>query len=287
MIPSPEAAFLVCIKALNRGIEFVCIEKELPTYAYHLESGNDHQGARDTVHQEFSLFLGQAGLEASPQILVPLELEEWAKENELAEFGEVALYPDNACDLALGGLQAAVLGTPVEGSNLLPAELRRSRDKKPAWLATSLGIIGLLLFLAYIFSGLHGKSRQLDQLERMISEKKKLAQEVAGLKEENRKVGEQIRDLRSLLPPVSFLETLQSLTGTIPPLGWINEFTWNDQEVTLYGFAPSASDLLLLLEKSSLLREVSFVSPTQRVGDLEQFRIKGKLVENRPQEAEK
>jgi hypothetical protein len=77
------------------------------------------------------------------------------------------------------------------------------------------------------------------------------------------------------------------LTGTIPPLGWVNEFTWNDQEVTLYGFAPSASDLLLLLEKSSLLREVSFVSPTQRVGDLEQFRIKGKLVENRPQEAEK
>lgn len=286
-IPPASAGFFVCIKALNRGIELICVEEGMPSHAYYLESGDGHDGGRGSVHEELSLYLDKTGIETSPRIVLPVGLEEWAKENALATFGEVTAYSDSAFDLALGGVQAAVLGTPPDGPNLLPRELRCSRGKKRTWLAATLGITAAVLFFVYLYAGVYGKTRQLEQLELLISEKKRQTQEVTRLKEQNRKVSEQIRDLRALVQPVSFVDTLRALTESIAPPGWLNELSWTDQDVTLSGFSPSAADLLLALEKGSLLKEVNFVSPTQKVGDLEQFRIKGKLIEIRPQTFEK
>lgn len=285
-IPARGAASFVCIKALNGGTVFNCVKDGMPTYFYFLDSGNGWENVRGTVNEEFSLFLDQAAVEDNLRILVPLELEGWAKENALGTFGEVTPCSDSAFDLAAGGIEAAAMEIPPEEANLLSPERKHPRNKKPLLLAASLGVTALVLLLAYLYSGIYGKTLELERLELSISQKKRLAQQITLLKEENLKMSEQIRDLQSLLPPVSFLETLQALTGSIAPPSWISELSWGDKEITLSGFSPSAADLLLGLEKGSVLREVSFISPTQKAGELEQFRIKGKLIENRPQISE-
>ena len=74
------------------------------------------------------------------------------------------------------------------------------------------------------------------------------------------------------------LEILREVTERIPRDAWIQDFSYDEKGVKLYGYADSASELIPILEKSPLFRDVVFLSTITKGRDgKERFRIGFKL----------
>ena len=168
----------------------------------------------------------------------------------------------------------AALDAVREGSvplNLLPAE-GRLRDE-----GISLTTI-VLVAMAGIFLLVWGGSalvkdellrRQLrDQLaarEPQVEDAKSLQAEIADYKHQ----------LEVLAPGQErrALTVLKELSDLIPPDAHLTSVNMRQERITLEGLARSASELVPALDKSKLFRNVSFSSPTTKVGDKERFTL--------------
>ncbi|MBW1973308.1 MAG: PilN domain-containing protein [Deltaproteobacteria bacterium] len=78
---------------------------------------------------------------------------------------------------------------------------------------------------------------------------------------------------------LSFLNILKELTVLIPETAYIESLDFNKNQITISGRADSAADLISILEKSPLFKNVKFTSSIIRGrGDSkERFSIKGEL----------
>ena len=123
------------------------------------------------------------------------------------------------------------------------------------------------------------QQRQLALADReihLLQTKMKLVNEVGQrVKDQRARLG-YLRDTvrgRARLP-----EILRELTGLLPDSAYLNELTFRERTVEITGLAPSASQLLPVLEASPLFSGVEFSAPIVAQGaGLERFRIRMRL----------
>jgi Tfp pilus assembly protein PilN len=66
---------------------------------------------------------------------------------------------------------------------------------------------------------------------------------------------------------------LKELSDLIPQDAYLTSINMRQERLTLEGQARSASELVPALDKSKLFRNVSFSSPTTKIGDKERFTL--------------
>ncbi len=169
----------------------------------------------------------------------------------------------------------AALDAVREGSvpvNLLPAEGRRGAEEGLSLATVVLvAVLGVLLLLwggsALVRDELN-RRRVRDELARVepqVKQVKALQNEIDSLRHENdilvsgqeKRITVLLRELSDVIPSDAYLTSLNLRAGRL----------------TLDGQARSASDLIAALEKSKHFKNVSFTSPTTRVGDKDRFSL--------------
>jgi general secretion pathway protein L len=145
--------------------------------------------------------------------------------------------------------------------------------------------LGVLFFIAVVSWAGINTARQYAWLN-------DLNQEIAGLRKEAVKVDELRSDierlearmgqLNSLRPGnTCVIDVLLELTRIMPDNGWIRDLNISGNNVILYGYADSASDLITMLEESSLFHNAEFLATIRKNRDgQEVYRIGFKFNQN-------
>jgi general secretion pathway protein L len=149
--------------------------------------------------------------------------------------------------------------------NLLPFEMRR----RVRQIGKPLFIIFTSLALALSLTwgmGIYIRYRKEIKVINTEMKKKKPAVEVVEKlqrqKEELRKELSEFEKIKS--GEVSKIEMLRELTQLLPSTVWIWNLKYTGKEIEISGFADSASDLIPLLDKSSLFEKVEFLTPVTK-----------------------
>lgn len=184
------------------------------------------------------------------------------------------------------GLPLRGLTKTVMNLNLLPSEMRKKVRQigKPLFL--------ILVFLALILTltwgmGIYSVYRnELDDLRGEIKKRKPQMEAVEKLQKERGELAKEILEFEKITSAeVSKVEILRELTGILPSTVWIWNFKYSGREIEISGFADSASDLIALLDKSSLFEKVEFLAPVtkereRRIGgdkEKERFKIRMRI----------
>ncbi|MBI5378623.1 MAG: pilus assembly protein PilM [Nitrospirae bacterium] len=188
--------------------------------------------------------------------------------------------PGERC-LLLPALGAALRGirSIVSPIHLIPAEQRRWKGKSNPLLLLALLGLNLLLVLGWGGSALlqaYWQAGDLDAqirtlrpevqaVEQMLKEAESREREVEVVEKFNR------RDTGSL-------EILKEIAQILPSDVWLTNMIYQDKKIEIYGVANSASDLISLLDRSPLFKNVEFVAAiTKDAAGKERFRIKAEL----------
>ena len=213
-------------------------------------------------------------------------------DNEMAEAlrrlkdeGEVADIRDAAdptVDIELapayGLAMRGVRKVPLD-CNLLPKEMRKKASKAGLY---SMYALLLLLILSGAAWGAGYMVTQRAELRRLNLELKGLAAEAAMVQ----KIRDEASSLEARLTYLedlrarrgSVVELLRELTDRIPKSAWISNMTISDKGVEIEGYADSASELIPLLDRSPMFKDVGFLSSiTKSREGKERFRIGLKL----------
>ncbi|MFH1148518.1 MAG: pilus assembly protein PilM [Pseudomonadota bacterium] len=171
---------------------------------------------------------------------------------------------------ALKGLKKVTLRT-----NLLPKQAKK--EGKRASLIPTL-ILAVIIGALGISWGSVMLSKEKRQLEMLNAEVDRLNPDIKAVEAMEKEIGGLKKNLQILEEingeNYSQLEILRELTGTIPEKVWLNRFTCGKGKVQIEGQAPTASDLIPILERSALFQDAKFPSPITKTPDgLEQFRI--------------
>jgi len=191
----------------------------------------------------------------------------------------------------------ASIGVPLKGLvktrfdlDLLPFEMRKKVRQigKPLLVI----LISIALFLSLTW-GIGVSMRYRKELNAIAAEIKKRRPEVEAvekLQKQKEEFGKEISGLGKVkMEEVSKIEMLRELTQLLPNTVWVWNFKYNGKEIEISGFADSASDLIPLLDKSSLFEKVEFLAPVTKeritIGretkEKERFKIKARLESRR------
>ena len=192
------------------------------------------------------------------------------------------------------------IGIPLKGLvktqfdlNLLPFEMRKKVRQLGKPLLIILTSIALLLSLTW---GIGVSMRYRKELNTIAAEIKKRKPEVEVVERFQKQKDELWKEISTLekikMDEVSKIEVFRELTQILPVTVWIWNFKFTGKEIEISGFTDSASDLIPLLDKSSLFEKVEFMSPVTKervmiggeVKEKERFKIKAR-VENRGMES--
>lgn len=199
----------------------------------------------------------------------------------LKEEGEVADIKgaaDPAIDIELApayGLAMRGVKKALPEFNLLPKEMRKKASK--AGLYSMYGLLLLLLLSGAAWGGGYIVTRRAE-LKRINLELKGLAAEAAMVQ----KIRDEVSSLEARLLYLedlrarrgSVVELLRELTERIPKSAWISNMSISDKGVEIEGYADSASELIPLLDKSPMFKDVGFLSSITKSRDgKERFRI--------------
>jgi general secretion pathway protein L len=210
----------------------------------------------------------RGGVHLPVRFLAPWTLVHWRTP-------PVDLVPfSNPLALALAGPR----GTR-DGIELAPERqdtLHRAPSRRPT--AVLAGLLALVLAAHLVGYGL----RQRRALEQADGEIQALKLKMTAVEAVNRSVQEQRSRLNFLESSISSrarqADVLRELTGLIPDSAYLSEFSYRDRTVEITGLAPSASQLLPVLESSPLFVGVEFSAPIVAQGaGLERFKIRMRL----------
>jgi general secretion pathway protein L len=208
-------------------------------------------------------------------------MEEFLEQEEIPS--SIGLRPNSLRDVPPDFYSlAAAYGAALRGLkkvpihiNLIPRDLRKHL-KRPSLIPTAI-LTSLILFLGLAWGSsvlireryqLRKLNAQVRELEPDISAVERMRTEISQLQ---RKVGV-LENVKKEYP--SQLDILRELTTIIPGNTWLNRFTYRKGKIQLEGYAPSASDLIALLEKSPLFRNVRFPAPITKTREgLERFKV--------------
>ncbi len=210
----------------------------------------------------------QTGREAPPRLFEPWPLVHWAKPP-----GDLTPYTSSlALAFAADGSKLARLELDPERQE----ELHRAPSLR---LSAALALVLVVVLAAHL--GAYGL-RQQRQLALADLEIRTLKTKMAKVDEINRLVQAQRLQLDYLLVTVRGrarpTEILRELTGLLPDTAYLSELNFRERTVEITGLAPSASQLLPVIESSPLFSGVEFSAPIVAQGaGLERFRIRMRL----------
>ncbi len=146
-------------------------------------------------------------------------------------------------------------------------------------LSAALALLLIAVMLAHLGAYALRQQRQMALVDEEIRALKKKMTQVEAI---NRRVQERRALQTYLTATVSGRgrqpEILRELTGLLPDTAYLSELTYRDRSVEITGLAPSASQLLPVIEASPLFSGVEFSAPIVAQGaGLERFRIRMKL----------
>ena len=169
--------------------------------------------------------------------------------------------------------------------NLLPLSLRKKVSRFGIYLAMVLSVIALVLAGVWIIHPLLQDRNELSRISGEVKDKKPKVDAIEAILKEKALLEKEVREFEALrAEEVSKLEVLKELSEILPPTVWVWNVKLRSKDIEINGFANSASDLIAILDKSSLLEKVEFSSPVTKERRLfgeqaekERFRISAKL----------
>jgi general secretion pathway protein L len=203
-------------------------------------------------------------------------VKELKEKGEISDFkvaGENKAAIDPEMLPAYGAALRGIKKVPLE-VNLLPFELRKKASKAPFY------VMYLLAFLVAVSACAWGTGhvlRQRAELKQLNEQAKALASEadaVQRIRSEIVALETRIRyleDFRTKRGAVIAL--LKELTERIPKSAWISNLNFSEKGVEIEGYADSASELIPLLDKSPMFKDVGFLSSITKAQGKERFRI--------------
>jgi Tfp pilus assembly protein PilN len=189
-----------------------------------------------------------------------------------------------ATSIAAAGLALRGVGRLPVQMNFMPESLRKKPDKTSLMILMALAV--LLMISGIMWAGSHLMTHRsiMAKMDQEINRLKTEAAEVEQIQEEIKTCQAKVDFLSARRPGnVYMAEIGKELSERIPASAWIKELKLSGDQMTLYGSADSASELIPLLDESPIFSDVKFLS-TIRKGrdDKEIFRIGLKIV---PQES--
>lgn len=179
-----------------------------------------------------------------------------------------------AVGAALRGLRAS-----TSPGNFLPGTEENVSQSPLSWQNLSLTF---LLLLALIVWGASYPIKDEIRLRRVQKEMEKIKPSVESLQREKeglRKVDQEISSITGLVERRGeILQILDELSRIVPNSAYFSNLQYRNQALELQGSAESASNLVPILERSPLFKDVGFNAPsTRRRDDRETFSLKAGL----------
>jgi general secretion pathway protein L len=161
--------------------------------------------------------------------------------------------------------------------NLLPTELRPTKNSLPKILSFAIGLLLSLLLLGLLLVPQWFQQRIIDDLEQELDVVSKVANEVQTLK---KRVETQLQETNYLLDkkrtqPV-VLHMFDDLPKRIPDTTWLTYMQYKNGDLQIRGESPDASSLIALVEASPMFKNTQFVSPVTRssASNTDRFQLK-------------
>jgi general secretion pathway protein L len=204
---------------------------------------------------------------------------------ENGQFEWVALKTDDngltgAASVCAAGLALRGVGRLPEQMNFMPAHLRKKPDKTSLIILMALAVLFVISGVMWIGSYVMTQRAIMAEMDQELDRLKSEAAEVEKIREEINGCQARIDFLSARRPGNVYMADIgKELSERIPASAWIKELKVSEDQLSLYGSADSASELIPLLEDSPVFSDVKFLS-TIRKGkdDKELFRIGLKIV---------
>jgi len=295
---STQGKTFVLAHAAPASLELLILHNGIPVYTHEVLK-EEHQSWKDLILKETSegasrIRLGEESaieafiLSGEDSGSACAELKESIDECTLLK-DTVAVKSDEqtapCLQKAAGTIGLAFTGMirrPSIKINLIPTAFRFRQTR---WAYVSAAVLGLIVIalLAGLFVHKQIQGRTLAQeLDREISTHKDSVQKVLDLREESEELAEKIDYIENLYRKQDMnLEVLDELTQLLPIDTYLFSYTYRDGKISIGGYSNSASDLILMLESSPLLRDVGQRGSTtrdQRTGK-ERFQLEATLEE--------
>jgi Tfp pilus assembly protein PilN len=228
------------------------------------------------------------GLDADETILTELEADQAERVftpplNRINAASEISkphkIYPSI-------GIPLRELVTTRFNLNLLPFEMRKRVRQIGKPLVVTLASIALALTLTWGAGAIVRYRSELNSVNDEIRKSKPEVEAIAKLQKQKDECRKEISGLERIRAgEVSKIEVLEELTKILPDTVWIWNFRYSGKEIEISGFADSASNLIPLIDKSSLFEKVEFLAPVTRerlmkggeAKEYERFKIKARI----------
>lgn len=174
-----------------------------------------------------------------------------------------------AVGLALRGIQKVPYAI-----NLIPQILRKKTKKVGLYLSIFLFFVVIGLTVAWGFSSVVKKRLVLHSIEQQIDALKSEVAEIQALHAETQAVEDMMACIvQAGEEGVSHLDILKELSTIVPSSVWLTNLRYRKGSLQLSGYAESASDLIAILDGSSVFHESEFTAPITRGREGESFKI--------------
>ncbi len=164
---------------------------------------------------------------------------------------------------AIGSLVESLLAKST-AHNLIKKGIYTT-NKSPLSLTLILSMAILLMGIFYASMPLSIEKRRLEEIERLINERKEDVKKIDVLKKDIESVREDIiaiSNFKSSKPMT--MDILKELTSLIPQNAWLTRVRISSTGVEIEGYSLSATELIPKLEVSKYFRKVEFTAPTFR-----------------------
>jgi Tfp pilus assembly protein PilN len=189
------------------------------------------------------------------------------------------------------------IGVPLKGLtktqvdlNLLPIEMRKKVRQIGKPLSIILTLLALIISLMWGAGILFQYRNELNVINAEIKKRRPEVEFVEKLQKQKEGLWREIFELEKIrAEETSKIEILKELTQLLPNTVWIWNLKYNGKEIEISGFSDSASDLIPLLDKSSLFEKVEFLAPVTKERlmrgnesmEKERFKIKARIESRR------
>ena len=159
---------------------------------------------------------------------------------------------------ALGLAYTGMVRHPSIGLNLLPPE-RRIRQSRWAYVPAAVFGLGIIVLLCSL--GFHRMAQErilIRKLDQEILSLKIPVSKVQSCQSQSEALEKKVKSVEELLSNRDMnLEVLRELSSILPPDTYLNTYRYQDGTVAISGLSGSASDLIPQLDKSPFLKEVA------------------------------
>jgi Tfp pilus assembly protein PilN len=192
-------------------------------------------------------------------------------------------------ELPVGSEGLAAYGAALAGleeaprPDLMPPAVRARRRQQGRWITIACGALALLTLLAVIWSIGERQDRALHKIEAAIRQARTGADEALDARDQLGVLEGRIGAVQQRMEQrAAWLRLLNEISSALPRTAWIGNIAVEPTgEVSLSGYAATASSLIPALQATAALERVQFAAPATRVNigqrELEAFNIRAVL----------